>query len=85
MTQYTTITSKGQITIPAAFRQELGLEAGKKVALTLVNGVVSIQGQSNIDSVRKLVQQEMLEQGTQDTPAKGGDGWAAHVEEKYAS
>jgi len=31
MLQTTTITSKGQITIPAYFRQQLGLQAGQKV------------------------------------------------------
>jgi AbrB family looped-hinge helix DNA binding protein len=35
MLQTTTITSKGQVTIPAYFRQQLGLQAGQKVSFSL--------------------------------------------------
>lgn len=35
MLQTTTITSKGQVTIPAYFRQQLGLQVGQKVKFSL--------------------------------------------------
>ena len=37
-----------------------------------------------ISEVRELLQREMFEKGTSLAPAKPGDGWEAHVRERYA-
>jgi len=38
----------------------------------------------DIENVRRLLQKEMTEKGTLAITAAAGDGWKAHVEERYA-
>ena len=40
---FTTISSKGQVVIPVEMRQQLGLEAGTRMALSLEHGQVVLQ------------------------------------------
>jgi len=52
MTSESTITSKGQITIPASIRQAMGLEPGVKIGFTqLSNGttVMRVKSRSALD------------------------------------
>lgn len=37
MTDITTLTSKGQVTVPRAIREQLGLKSGDKMAFTLLS------------------------------------------------
>ena len=37
-----------------------------------------------VEDVRRLLQKEMAEQGTYEISAAAGDGWGAHVRERYA-
>jgi AbrB family looped-hinge helix DNA binding protein len=39
----TSVTSKGQVTIPKALRQKIGLRTGSKVAFVMVNGRVEMR------------------------------------------
>jgi hypothetical protein len=39
---------------------------------------------SEIMEVRRLLQKEMIEKGTSEIMAAAGDGWEAHVRERYA-
>jgi len=39
----TTVTSKGQVTIPVEIRRALGLKARDRVAFTLVDGVATVR------------------------------------------
>jgi len=39
---------------------------------------------TNIDEIRQLMQKEMAEQGTASIKVENGDGWEAHVKERYA-
>jgi AbrB family looped-hinge helix DNA binding protein len=57
MLQMTTMTSKGQVTIPKRMRQTLGLKPGSDVAFDLVNGQVVVKkagklGKSRFAKVR---------------------------------
>ncbi|MCL2720410.1 MAG: hypothetical protein FWD47_03615 [Treponema sp.] len=38
----------------------------------------------HIEDIRKLLQKEMIDKGTVELPASNGDGWEAHVRERYA-
>lgn len=38
----TSVTSKGQVTIPLKIRQELGIRKGSKVAFSLVDGLIQL-------------------------------------------
>lgn len=42
MSKVTTLTSKGQVTIPKAIRDELGLKPHDKIAFTIEDGLVSL-------------------------------------------
>jgi AbrB family looped-hinge helix DNA binding protein len=39
---FSSVSPKGQITLPAAIRRELGIEPKDRVAITLVNGTVQV-------------------------------------------
>jgi AbrB family looped-hinge helix DNA binding protein len=84
MTQYTTLTTKGQLTIPAAFRESLDLQAGKRIAISFIDGTICIRPQSSLDEVRPLLQEEMRKKKTLMTPVASGDGMTAYVNGKYA-
>ncbi len=54
--QISTITTKGQITIPAALRKRLGLQQGDEVAFIIENGkVVLMPVEKNIEAAFGLV------------------------------
>ena len=38
----TSVTSKGQVTIPLKIRQELGIRKGSKVTFSLVDGLIQL-------------------------------------------
>lgn len=60
MTYYsTTITSKGQITLPAAFREKLGLVSGKKVTVELKGDKLVINAPVDIDALRAKIRTHM--------------------------
>ena len=52
MTQHTTVSSKGQMVIPAALRNRLGIKSGTRLAVTEQNGVLVVEPVINI--VRRL-------------------------------
>ena len=81
MTHYSTITSKGQLTLPVEFRRALDLVVGQKVAITLEGNTLVLRSPGSIDAVRAQLQQEMKRKGTLHATEKSGDGWAAHVTE----
>ena len=93
MTYYSTVTSKGQITLPAKVRKDMNLMAGQKVSITLGDqGQVNISIPASLDEVRAKLQANLKEQGF--TPArlrkmaeeyKSGDGLTTHVKEKYGA
>jgi antitoxin PrlF len=43
MAAKSTLTSKGQITVPVSIRRELGLIEGDQVEFTVTNGVATLQ------------------------------------------
>ena len=93
MTFYSTVTSKGQITLPASIREKMNLKSGQKVSITQGDkGQINIQLPPSIDDIRTQLQVNLREKGF--TPAKlrkiaeeykSGDGFAAYVEEKYSA
>jgi AbrB family looped-hinge helix DNA binding protein len=83
MTAYTTITEKGQITLPAEIRKTLNLSPGKKLKLTLEADRITITRPVDILEVRQILKDEIKKNKTANSNAKSGDGWTAHVKEKY--
>ncbi len=83
-TGYTTITAKGQITLPAAVRQALGLRPGQKVAVRVEGDHVIIDAPPDLETVRAQLRDAAVAAGTWGVIPHSGDGWAAYVAEKYA-
>ncbi len=91
MTFYSTVTSKGQITLPAKIRDKMNLKAGARVSITQgINGQVNIQIPPTIDDIRAQLQVDLKKKGFTPTKLrkiaeeyKSGDGLAAYVEDKY--
>ena len=59
MTYSTTVTSKGQMTIPASFRKQLGVKPGERVLIKMHGGKVVIEKDSWRENLRR-VQKENL-------------------------
>lgn len=78
---YTTITSKGQITLPAEARRALNLRAGQKVAVSVEDGRLVIEAPRGIADVRARIRAEAEERGTWGAIPRAGDGWAARAED----
>ncbi|MCL1899058.1 MAG: AbrB/MazE/SpoVT family DNA-binding domain-containing protein [Promicromonosporaceae bacterium] len=83
-TMCATITSKGQITLPATARRLLGLRAGQKVAIRGQDHSLTLEAPSDIESVRQLLRAEVERAGTWGMISAAGDGWAARAEDYRA-
>jgi AbrB family looped-hinge helix DNA binding protein len=82
MVKYTSMTEKGQITIPAEIRRALKLEKGK-LNITLQDEKILISKPVDIEEVRRELREQMVLKGTEKVAVRSGDGWAAHVREKH--
>lgn len=91
MTYYSTITSKGQLTLPADIRAKLHIKPGQKVAIHLnEKGEAVIEPTVTIEELRKKAWQSLHDRGLTDDQVreigrryKSGDGQIAAIEEEY--
>lgn len=84
MTYKTILTSKGTTTIPVEIRRKLGIEPGMFVSFEENQaGDYVLKREQTIEEVRAMNKAVMKQQGTSDIAYKSGDGFAAHVIEKY--
>lgn len=80
---HTTLTSKGQMTLPAAVRSQLGLEAGDQLSVTVLDAETIVLKRRASRSVATL-------RGLLPRPAKAltlqqmDDGVAAHLAQKHS-
>lgn len=79
MVTYTTITSKGQITIPVEARRALGLQPGQKVSVRVEGERLVIDPPRSIDAVRERIRAERTSDSS--VIPLSGDGWAARAED----
>lgn len=78
---YTTITAKGQITLPVEVRRALGLRAGQKVRVRVDGDHLVVDPPGDIAAVRDRIRAEAESQGTWGVVAHAGDGWAVRAED----
>jgi len=79
---YSTITEKGQITLPAEFRRNLGLQPGCKVSMRELDGAIVVGTPVSIDVLRARAKSEMTAAGTWGRPVDARQGWASAAAEK---
>lgn len=53
MAYSTTITSKGQITLPAAFRHKMNLRPGQRITINIRGNVATFHAPADIDILRE--------------------------------
>lgn len=80
---YATITSKGQITLPAAARRALGLREGQKVEVRVEGTSLVIEAPPDIETLRQRLRAEGEALGTWGKLPVAGDGWTAHIADAY--
>lgn len=84
MTYKTILTSKGTTTIPVEIRKKLGIEPGMFVSFEENQaGDYILKREQTIEEVRAMNRAAMEQEGTSDVNYTSGDGFTAHVKEKY--
>ncbi len=80
----TKITSQGTITLPVELRNKYNLSAGD-VVMIREDGKLLFTKTPSISEIRKHSREHLIKHNLLDVAAnyKNGDGWAAHVIEKY--
>lgn len=78
---YATITSKGQITLPAAARRALGLHQGQRVGIRIEGDSLVIDRPRDLQALRAQIREEAEERGTWGSVPVSGDGWQARAED----
>ena len=63
VTLYTTVSSKGQMVIPMAIREELGIEPGTRVAVRVEGGRVVLDPETLAAKFRKIEQMRGITAG----------------------
>lgn len=81
---YATVTSKGQITLPAKARRALGLRSGQKVAIHIGENSLTIDAPGDIIALRALVREQAEQAGTWGNVPTAGDGWSQRAKDYSA-
>lgn len=81
---YSTVTAKGQITLPAELRQKFGFRPGQRVAITADESGVRVEAPPSLADLRKRVQTEMLHKGTWGATLDPSEAWISDVVERHA-
>jgi len=80
-TIYTTVTSKGQITLPADLRKRFGIQPGHRVGIREVGGTITLEPIKTIAEARIAARREIEAADTIGAAAEVSAGWrdaAAH-------
>lgn len=90
MSYFTTITSKGQITLPAEVRRKLHISAGQRLKISLRDNEVVVEPPEDLMVVREQTQAYLKSKGFTSKKLRqmaedyqNGDGMTAYVKEKY--
>lgn len=91
MTYYSTITSKGQLTLPADIRAKLHIKPGQRVAIHLNERGEAVIGPTlSLQELRARTYASLQQRGITEEQVremaenyKNGDGFAAEVEARY--
>jgi len=79
---YSTITEKGQVTLPAVLRRKLGFEPGLKVAMRQDGDTIVVGPVQSMAALRAQAESEMRAAGTWGTVVIAESGWAVAAADK---
>jgi AbrB family looped-hinge helix DNA binding protein len=89
----TTISSKGQITVPARIRRALHINPGDRLTVNRKGQTITVKPDSyeeKLAELRNELKQHLKKKGFTDEKLRNmaeeyqnGNGWSAYVEEKY--
>jgi hypothetical protein len=78
------MTIEQTVEIPADYRIFIDLPHSIPTGVKARVEISVPAAETQIEEVRRLLQKEMTEKGTSEVKAAAGDGWEAHVKERYA-
>ncbi len=81
---YSTVTAKGQVTLPSSWRHKIGLRPGLKVTMHEVDGGILIEAPTDLTAIRAQAQAEMRQAGTWGAEIDAHDTWAEAAAERLA-
>ncbi|MDR2348032.1 MAG: AbrB/MazE/SpoVT family DNA-binding domain-containing protein [Bifidobacteriaceae bacterium] len=81
---YSTVTAKGQITLPADVRRRLGFRPGQRVAITADDNGVHIAAPPDLQDLRRRLRAEMSAAGTWQRPLDPAAAWIEDAVERHA-
>jgi AbrB family looped-hinge helix DNA binding protein len=82
---YATVTSKGQVTLPAALRGRLGILAGAVIGFREEDGQVILETAPSLDQVSARLERITRKNGTWGTQVGAADAWPAAAAERYVN
>jgi AbrB family looped-hinge helix DNA binding protein len=82
--EYSTVTRKGQVTLPVELRRHLGVEPGQRVGFRAEGNHVVIEPAPSLDHARARLQSEAKSAGTWNAHQDNTDAWAQAAADKLA-
>jgi AbrB family looped-hinge helix DNA binding protein len=79
---FSTVTDKGQITLPVSLRRSLGITPGRRVAIRQSEGVIVVEPPPSLAQLRSQVRTEMDAAGTWGTVPQADGVWAQAATER---
>ena len=80
---YSTVTAKGQITLPAPLRQRFGFRPGLKVVITADEHGVRVEAPPSLEQVRTTIEAQMRRNGTWGGPVDPHQAWVDDAVERH--
>jgi len=85
VTMYSTVTAKGQITLPAQLRQKYGILPGQKVGIREIDGTIELEPVVTMAEVRAAARLEMEQAGTLGYRPEASEGWRRSAAHRFSS
>ena len=80
---YATVTSKGQVTLPAVLRRELGIEPGQMIGFRHEGGQTILEPAGDVEAVRSMLEQAARRSGTWGTTPDISESWRQAVVRRH--
>ena len=81
---YATVTSKGQVTLPAELRRALGIKPGQTVGFRQDGDHTIMEAPASIEDVRAMLERSARRNGTWGTTSDVPPAWQEAAVRRYA-